>query len=330
MAPHSPRPGGPEPLAVPRQDAEPEGVPGRADPVISVVIPHLAQPELLRRCLRSLAAQEGAPPFEVLVVDNGSAELPAEICAAFGARLLAEPVPGPGPARNRGADAARGAILAFTDADCVIDPGWLAAIARRFGQDPQVGILGGDVRIALADPDRITAVEAYESIYAFRTRLYIERDRYVATLNMAVRRTVFEQVGPFGGIEIAEDIDWGQRATALGLPMVYEPAARVQHPARPDFAALCRKWDRHLAHFYDEARRRPLWWPRWIAKAGAVALSPVGETLTVLRSDRIEGGRARRLALEGLIRIRLYRAGRMLSLGLGADPARLSGAWNRS
>ena len=249
MAPDSPRPGGPEPLAVPQQDAKPDGGAGarrsRDQRGHSASGPAGAAPPLpaLPR------HQEGAPPFEVLVVDNGSAELPAEICAAFGARLLAEPVPGPGPARNRGAAAARGAILAFTDADCVIDPGWLAAIARRFGQDPKVGILGGDVRIALADPDRITAIEAYESIYAFRTRLYIERDRYVATLNMAVRRTVFEQVGPFGGIEIAEDIDWGQRATALGLPMVYEPAARVQHPARPDFAALCRKWDRHRRAF---------------------------------------------------------------------------------
>ena len=328
MAPASPNPGGPA-LTVPEQGAEPDGGAGHADPAISVVIPHLGQPELLRRCLRSLADQQGAPPFEVLVVDNGSAELPAEICAAFGARLLTEPVPGPGPARNRGAAAAQGAILAFIDADCVTDPGWLAAIARRFGQGPHVGILGGDVRIALADPDRITAIEAYESIYAFRIRLYIERDRYVPSGNMAVRRTIFEQVGPFGGIEIAEDMDWGQRATALGLPMVYEPAARVRHPARPDFAALCRKWDRHVAHFYDAARRQPLWWPRWMAKTGAVALSPVGETLTILRSDRIKGGRARRLAFEGLTRIRLYRAGKMLSLGLGADPARLSGAWNR-
>ena len=318
------------PASRPGQGAETDDRTVSVDPEISVVIPHLGQPELLCRCLRSLAGQQGAPPFEVLVVDNGSAELPAEICAGFGARLLAEPVPGPGPARNRGVAAARGAILAFTDADCVTDPGWLAAIARRFDQDPHVGILGGDVRIARADPDRITAIEAYESIYAFRTRLYIERDRYVATLNMAVRRTIIDQVGPFGGIEIAEDIDWGQRATALGLPIVYEPAALVQHPARPDFAALCRKWDRHVAHFYDEARRKPLWWPRWMARTGAVALSPIGETLTILRSKRIEGGRARRLALEGLTRIRLYRAGRMLSLGLGADPAGLSGAWNRS
>ena len=53
--PCSARPGGPEPLAVPQQDAKPDGGAGRADPAISVVIPHLGQPELLRRCLRSLA-----------------------------------------------------------------------------------------------------------------------------------------------------------------------------------------------------------------------------------------------------------------------------------
>lgn len=188
-------------------------------PTISVVIPHLGQPELLRRCLRSLTDQQDAPPFEVIVVDNGSAEPPQAVCTEFKAQLLEEPTPGPGPARNRGVAAAGGTIIAFTDADCRTDPDWLAAIARRF-QDPKTDVIGGDVRIALAAPPDMTSIEAYESVYGFRTQLYIERDNYVATLNMAARRAVFDAVGPFGGIEIAEDTDWGQRAHAMGYAIL--------------------------------------------------------------------------------------------------------------
>ena len=298
--------------------------------MISVIVPHLNQPEMLARCLASLRAQTAAPDFEILVVDNGSDALPAAVCAEYGAALLQESIPGPGPARNRGVAAARGAILAFIDADCLADPGWLAAIAARFAADPAVTVLGGDVRIACADPDRMTMLEAYESIYAYRMDLYIRKEGFTGTGNLAIRRAVFDAVGPFGGIGIAEDIDWGKRASRMGHPPVWTPAMRVYHPARPSFDGLCRKWDRHVAHFYEENRGRSLWWPRWMAQTAAVAVSPLFETVAILRSDRIAGPRARLRAFEGLSRIRLYRAGKMLALAFGADPAHLSGAWNRN
>ena len=83
---------------------------------VSVIIPHLNQPAFLTRCLASLAAQQGAPAFEVIVVDNGSKTLPEAQVAAFEtARLMVEDTPGPGPARNRGVGAAKGEILAFID-----------------------------------------------------------------------------------------------------------------------------------------------------------------------------------------------------------------------
>jgi GT2 family glycosyltransferase len=70
-----------------------------ARPRISVVIPHLNQPEFLARCLASWAAGVRAPDEEI-VVDNDSHTLPEAICAAHRARLLTEAEPGPGQARN--------------------------------------------------------------------------------------------------------------------------------------------------------------------------------------------------------------------------------------
>ena len=301
-----------------------------APPRISVVIPH-HNDEALGGCLAALAAQQGEGiPFEIIVVDNGSDMPPIETCAGFpGVRLLSEATPGPGPARSHGAANARGAIVAFIDADCRADPGWIAAIDRAFG-DPATQIVGGDVRIAPEDPGRMTVVEAYESVFGYRQKLYIERDGYAATCNMAVRREIFLAVGPFAGIGIAEDMDWGRRATALGYRHGYLPAMRVRTPARRDFAELARKWDRHIAHFYAENRARPAAQLRWLARAALIAASPLGETVTIARSDRLARAGDRGRALAGVTRLRLYRAGQMLRLALGADAARLAGGWRET
>ena len=299
-----------------------------SDPRLSVVIPHLNQPRALAACLDSLA-RGTAQPDEVIVVDNGSETLPRAICDAAGARLLSEPEPGPGPARNAGVAAASGDILAFIDADCLADPGWIAAIRDAFAARPETGILGGDVRIALADPARLTLLEAYESIYAYRMERYIAREHFTGTGNLAMRRGIFDAVGPFAGIGVAEDRDWGQRAWALGHAIAYLPGMRVYHPARTAFSDLRDKWDRQTAHDYMRNRTRRFARARWLARSAAVAVSPLAEIPRILATDRVAGIRDRWLALAGLTRIRLSRARVMLSLASGAAPERLSGAWNR-
>lgn len=297
-------------------------------PAVSVVVPHLNQPDHLRRCLAALAAQADSPPHEVIVVDNGSRALPEAVCAEFGATLLTEAEPGPGPARNRGVRAARAPLLAFIDADCIADPGWLAAIARRF-EDPETVILGGDVRIWREDPARPTLLECYESVYAFRMRDYIRRKGFTGTGNLAVRREVLEAVGPFAGIGVAEDVDWGRRATGMGRRITYAPDALAFHPARKSMTELFEKWDRHTAHFHRDIVAKPLGRLRWLAYTFAIAVSPAVEALRIARSDRVSGLRERWLAFRGMAAVRAYRARLMLGLALHGDRAELSGAWNR-
>jgi glycosyltransferase involved in cell wall biosynthesis len=300
--------------------------------MISVIVPHLDQPEELRRCLSSLHAQsEPEQPVEIIVVDNGSKRMPAEICSAFGdVTLLVERNPGPGPARNLGAAHASGEILAFIDADCTADAGWLSEIERCFAEHANIGIIGGDVRIACRDPRRLTLLEAYESVFAFRMREYIAKQGFTGTGNLAVRAGVLAKVGPFGGIEVAEDRDWGQRASRLGIRTHYRPCMIVFHPARKSLAEIARKWDRHVAHDFNRAKAKPGWWPRWILRSIAVALSPAAELVRIGSSDRLPGGRARLLAFLGVVLVRLYRCRVMLDLAFGADASRLSGRWNRA
>lgn len=304
---------------------------GRAvkeDARISVVIPHLNQPEHLARCLASLYAGDRLPD-EVFVVDNGSKDMPQAACAAYpGVTLLHEATPGPGPARNLGVAAAKGDIIAFIDADCLADPQWLAAVDTAMA-NPKAQILGGDVRIALQDPNQINSLEAYESIYAYRMDRYIAREGFTGTGNLAVRRAVLAAVGPFGGLAVAEDRDWGQRATAMGYDLRYVPGMKVYHPARQSFAELALKWDRHTAHDFIAATAKPLGRLRFGIKTMIMGASPIAEIPRILISDRVAGISNKLSAFACLTQIRLYRAKIMMRLLLGGDPGRLSGAWNR-
>ena len=305
-------------------DASPSG------PRISVVIPHLNQPEMLARCLASLAAGTRRPD-EVVVVDNGSREMPEAVCATQGAALggvalLVEPTLGPGPARNRGVAAATGDVLAFIDADCIADPGWLAAAEAALA-DPTAAILGGDVRIAVRDPARLTMIEAYESEYAYRMDRYIAREGFTGTGNLVVRRAVFEAVGPFAGLGVAEDRDWGQRATGMGYRIRYVAAMRAYHPARDSLAELFRKWDRHTAHDFGRALARPGGRLRWGAKTLAMGISPLAELPRLLASRRVAGLGNRARAFAALTLVRLHRARRMAWL-LGGHPSEaLAARW---
>lgn len=300
--------------------------------MISVIIPHLNQPEALERGLKALVDQKGATsPLEIIVVDNGSSELPTEICSRFKqVTLLQQPVPGPGPARNMGVAAAHGDLLAFIDADCVASPSWIASIEKRFAETPDATVLGGDVRILQDDPKRPTLLEAYESVFAFRMKKYIEEKGFTGGGNLAVRAWVFAQVGGFLGINIAEDTEWGQRASRMGYRVRYEPRMVVYHPARRTYAELTKKWDRHIAHDYQEIRAQHYWWPRWMLRALAVWVSPVAEVGRIAVSDRLVGIRSRLLAMAGVTRIRFYRGRKMLALGLGGSSSSGATTWNRS
>jgi len=288
---------------------------------ISVIIPHLNQPQMLTRCLASLGDGDRLAD-EIIVVDNGSDVLP-EVPAHV--TLLQEKTSGPGPARNLGVAHASGDVLAFIDADCLARFDWLDHAARAIENDD---ILGGDVRIAYANPGKLTVLEAYESIYAYRMERYIAEESFTGTGNLVVKREVLETVGPFAGLEKAEDRDWGQRATGMGYKITYVPQMRVYHPARRSFAELYLKWDRQLAHDYglitDRAGKL-----RWVLKTCAMGLSPLAEIPRIAVSERVPDMQGKVKAFAGLFRIRLYRMGRMVDLMLRGNPERLAAKWNR-
>ena len=300
------------------------------EPMASVIIPHLDTPALLTRCLESVLAQRLARGgFEVIVVDNGSRTPLDEVRAAFPTvRFLAEPRPGPGLARNTGAAAARAPVLAFIDADCRAAPGWLQAACDAIARDPQRAVAGGDVRIDVVDPRRLTGVEAYESVFGYRQQYYIGSLDFSVTANLAMAAPVLAAVGPFAGIELAEDRDWGRRAAAAGYAIRYVPEMLVYHPARADFVQLTRKWRRHVTHdrHGHDSAGRAAW--RWYALAAGVWLSGFYHSTRMFTSKRLSGLGNRCRGLIILFRIRAWRAAEMLRIagGRGAGAA----AWRQT
>lgn len=199
-------------------------------PEVTVVVPVRNGARVLPGCLDALAAQDGAPPFEVVVVDNGSTDRTGDVAHAHPVvtRVVAERTPGSYAARNAGVAAARAPVLAFTDADCRPDPSWL-----RAGLDALAGadLVGGDVR-AVVSP-RPTTWERYDrAVYLDQGRA-VRDEGYAATANLFVRREVFRSVGPFdASLASSGDLEWGQRATAAGARLVHAPAAVVEHLPR--------------------------------------------------------------------------------------------------
>ncbi len=208
----------------------------------SVIVPTFGDWDGLSACLRCLEAQE-VPTAEVEVIvgnNNPSAEVPVSLAVPENARIVWEPRPGSYAARNAAAAEARGEVLFFTDADCLPEPDWIAAGLAAFDADPELGRAAGPI-VMTAAGEAWTAPEVYDRLFNLRQERYVARS-YAATANLAVRRAVFERVGPFDAeLKSSGDKEWNGRAAAAGVPIAYVAAMRVRHPARASFAELARK-----------------------------------------------------------------------------------------
>jgi GT2 family glycosyltransferase len=281
-------------------------------PLVSVVVPHYNDFENLSRCLESLRRQTfPRERLEVIVADNNSAGgIAAVERVAPDVIVVPAREQGAGPARNAGASAASGTYLAFIDSDCVADKAWLhEGIAAL----EEFDYVGGQVITTISNGKCPTPAEAFEVVFAFNFRKYIEKDKFTGSGNLFVPKVVFEQVGGFRA-RVSEDVEWCRRANTLGLRLGYAERAVVYHAARREWSELKRRWERVILEDIHLAMEWPGWRLRWINHAVLVILSPLGHWFRVVRSRRLIGLRAKMHGVFGLLRIRTYRGYRMISL----------------
>jgi GT2 family glycosyltransferase len=282
-------------------------------PDLAIIIPHHNDTERLIRCLDALAPQL-ADDVELLVVDNASTHPLDPVRDRFPSfRIVTEPQKGAAHARNRGVAETTAPTLLFIDSDCLPAPDWVA-VARTTLARHKADLVGGRVSVFDETPPPRTGAQAFETVFAFDFRSYIEKKGFSGSGNLVTRRDVFLATGPFVH-GVSEDLDWCRRATAKGFRLAYDDDLRVGHPSRNDWPALRRKWQRVTEELFGVNGRSPARRLVWAARALTMPVSILAHAPRVLRHPDLTGGERLR-ALGTLGRLRLQRMVWMLGQAL--------------
>lgn len=231
-----------------------------AEPIISVVIPVRNARETIGKCLNSLAGQDRTD-FEVIVLDDGSTDDTATLCEAYpDVTLIRLNHEGPSRARNRGIGASRGALVAFTDSDCVAAPNWLTELEKGLVSLEVAGV-GGDQKSPDDETDTGRLVQEFLKTIGFMTD-YIKTDAAMKetdhnpSCNSLYRKSVLVEVRGFDEkLWPGEDVDLDVRIRRKGYKLMYNPAACVAHYRPKTFRAFARMMERYGASAWQLVKR---------------------------------------------------------------------------
>ena len=290
-------------------------------PLVSVIIVNYNRAELLQRCLESLLAPQGAD-FEVIVVDNGSADDSAAVAEAFAARapfpvrlIRNESNLGFCAANNQGIRASGAPFVALLNNDAEAEPGWLGHLLSAFA-DPGVGMAASKI-VVHEDPrviDKAGHLIYLDGQNRGRGTGEIDRGQYDRTEEVLwpdgcacmYRRAMLDEIGLFDEDLFAygDDAELGLRARIAGWRCLYVPQAVARHHrgatlgvASPRRIALIERNRVLLAvkHFpWDLLLLNPVFFAARLAAGAWAALRGRGE------AGRIRGAAARLRALAAL------------------------------
>jgi len=200
------------------------------DTCFSIIIPAYNAEQTLGACLEALNRQSTTrEDYEVIVVDDGSSDGTSKKAKGFNVKYIFQTNQGPATARNKGAQAAGGDIILFTDSDCVPDHNWIREMVSPFNDSDVTGVKGSyktrhrelAARFAQAEfEDRYDLLQKSPSI------------DMVDTYSAAFRKDVFLEMGGFDeSFPVAnnEDTDMSYRLVAAGHKLVFNPRAFVYH-----------------------------------------------------------------------------------------------------
>jgi glycosyltransferase involved in cell wall biosynthesis len=224
---------------------------------VSVVICTRNRSEQLRKCLESFGNQK-CTPLEIIVVDNAPVDDSTErVVSEFpDVRYHKEPRPGLDIARNAGANAAKGSVIAYTDDDVELHPWWIYQVNETFIRTNASAMTG----LVIASELQTESQQIFEKYWSFN-RGYTDKvyDPYFlidnlgeappvweigAGANMAFRKTAFTRAGYFderldvGAAGCNGDSEMWYRILLKGGSINYNPRAVVYHEHRKELASL--------------------------------------------------------------------------------------------
>jgi glycosyltransferase involved in cell wall biosynthesis len=202
-----------------------------AKPVVSVIVPAKNEEALLPQCLVALTRQDAEIPYEVIVVDSNSQDKTADIVKKFGVRYINEPKKGKIYGFIRGVRGARGSILCFTEADCVVPPHWVQTIADYFVKHPSVAAISGGYTFHKAAEHEHFLVRSALGITHFLSLLFYRNATFRCS-NSAIRKSVYDTIGGFNeDFHELYDTDLGKRAGRIGA-VHHVPAMEIKNSDR--------------------------------------------------------------------------------------------------
>jgi glycosyltransferase involved in cell wall biosynthesis len=245
--------------------------------LLSVIIVAYNAQQTIAQCLQALEPQLNNPDFksEVILIDSSEddttelvqAQFPWVRLFHFSERQLV------GNARNRGVGLARGNILAFTDADCVSDPNWLAELvtAHKAHETPAIGGV-----IAHADTGGVMAWANYFCEYA----QWLPQPKTQAMVDIpgacySVKRWAFEKFGPFLEDTYSSDTAFNWRLQAAGYKTLFVPSIRVSHISLYNLKTLLVKKIQHGSYFARvRTTEQKLTWQKRLGLEAALPVLP--------------------------------------------------------
>jgi glycosyltransferase involved in cell wall biosynthesis len=227
-------------------------------PRISTIIASRNAAPTLSRCLETLIAQK-TDDIELIVVDDNSADETRAIASRYPVELIALPQhAGVSAARNRGAEAARGEVLLFLDADVVLAPGGIRRVLATMSR-PEVGALIGSYD---AEPEDVSIVSRFKNLahHYFHQHSRLEATTFWGACG-AVRQGCFFAVGGFDEkrfkLPSIEDVELGYRLVDRGVRIVLDPELQVKH---------LKKWTLSSLVATDVTRRAIPWTLLWMER----------------------------------------------------------------
>jgi len=210
--------------------------------LISVVVPTYNEEQNIERCLQSLADQTvPRETYEIIVVDGNSKDKTRELAGPLADQVFIQTSKRVGGARNDGAMAAKGDIVATTDADCILPRDWVERIARNFAERDIVQLYGTVYPIEDSFRNRLSLLGA--NIFS-RLGYHTRTIYFTLGCNTAFDRDAFVRAGMYRCIDAGDDLEIAQRMRKLGK-VYLDPRLKIGFSMRryQQFGTLKSLWE---------------------------------------------------------------------------------------